>query len=97
MTLSPKAVRFIDIAMREIEDQVARAVWDARDRDVGDGLPDAVARAALTALQQFEHQIHLRLEAPSLSEDEASDLSNDIGFVFSIETDLINRLGGRAA
>jgi hypothetical protein len=97
MTLSPKAVRFIEIAMREIEDQGVRAVWDARDRDVGDGLPDAVARAALAALQQFEHRIHLRLETPSLTEDEASDLSNDLGFVFSIESDLIKQLGGRAA
>jgi hypothetical protein len=67
MTLSPKAVRFIELAMREIEDQGVRAVWDARDRDVGNGLPDAVARAALTALQLLEHRIHLRLETPSLT------------------------------
>jgi hypothetical protein len=98
MTLSPKAARFIEIAMQEIGDGSVRAIWDRRDRDVGGGvLSDAVARAALAALQQFEHRIHMRLEARPLDEDDASDLSNDLGFVNSIKSDLIKKLGGRAS
>ena len=95
-SLSPKAVRFIDTAIERVEDQTAKAIWHARDRDIGAALSDAEARAALTALQQFEHRLHLRLEA-STDENELSDISNDLGFIFSIETDLVKQLGGRAA
>ena len=94
--LSPKAIRFIEIAMGEIEDQGVRSVWNATDRDVGGPLPDAAARAALTALHQFEHRLHVRLEQ-STDEDETADISNDLGLVFAIKSDLIKQLGGRAA
>jgi hypothetical protein len=94
--LSPKAIRFIEIAMAGAEDRGVKAVWDAVDRDIGGPLPDAAARAALTALQQFERQLYVQLEQ-SASEDESADISNDLGFVFSIKSDLIRQLGGRAA
>ncbi len=95
-SLSPKAIRLIGIAMAEIGDQGVKAIWNAVDRDVGGRLPDAAARAALTALQQFERRLYAQLEQ-STDADEASDISNDLGFVFSIKSDLINQLGGRAA
>ncbi len=96
ITLSPKAIRFIDAAIQRLDDLSAKAIWEARDHDVGGALPDAVARVALAALQRFEHQLHIRLESAT-DEDEVSDLSNDLGFVFSIEGDLVKQLGGRAA
>jgi hypothetical protein len=91
--LSPKAIRFIGIAMEGIEDRGVRSVWEAVDS--GGPLPDAAARAALAALQQFERRLYARLERAT-DEDEASDISNDLGFVFSIKSDLIRQLGGRA-
>jgi hypothetical protein len=94
-SLSPKAIRFIEIAMAGVEDQGVKAVWNAMDRDIGGPLPDAAARAALTALQQFERQLYAQLEQSG--EDESADISNDLGFVFSIKSDLIKQLGGRAA
>jgi hypothetical protein len=91
--LSPKAIRFIGIAMEDIEDRGVRAVWEAVDG--GGPLPNAAASAALVVLQQFERRLYARLERTT-DEDDASDISNDLGFVFSIKSDLIRQLGGRA-
>ena len=45
--LSPKAIRFISIAMERADDRSARAVWASRDMDTSGDLSPSVARAAL--------------------------------------------------
>jgi hypothetical protein len=96
ISLSPKAVRFIDIAVRRLDDEAVKAIWASRDHDLGGALTDPVARAALTALAQFERHLRAQLETTT-DEDEVSDLSNDLGLVSSIEIDLMKQLGNRAA
>jgi hypothetical protein len=89
--LSRKATRFIEAAVAEMEDQEIRAIWTSAKHDTNTELPEAVARTALSALSYLESQLMARLERP-LTEDEASDLSNDLGFVRAIESDLRRQL-----
>jgi len=93
--LSPKATRFIDVAMDETADRDIKTVWASIRHDPGTELPDRVARAVLTALSQFESRLRARLDRP-MHEDEASDLSNDLGFVCAIENDLKRQIGARS-
>lgn len=93
--LSPKALRFIDAAINATQNHQARAIWAAFDRSNREHLPEPVARAALAALEAAELSMRDRLASASLGEDEASDLSNDLGFVIAIETDLRRQLAHR--
>ena len=90
--LSPKAMRFVDAAMDETSDRDIKAVWASIRHDPGTELPDLVARAVLAALSQFESRLRARLDRP-LREDEASDVSNDLGFVCAVEGDLKRQIG----
>jgi hypothetical protein len=90
--LSPKALRFIDAAVAESKDPRLRAAWSGFDRDRIKELPDPVARAALSALQKVERRLRRELESPSLSEDDAAEVSNDLGFVCAVESDLKRQL-----
>jgi transcriptional regulator with XRE-family HTH domain len=92
--LSPEATRFIDAAIDEMADINIKAEWASIRHDPGTELPDSVARAVLTALSQFERRLRARLNGP-LHEEEASDLSNDLGFVCAIEDDLRRQIGTR--
>jgi hypothetical protein len=92
-TLSPKASRFVAIAMREASEH-DRAIWEAVDHDTSKELPAAAMKAALNALSQYEERLRTRLMA-SDDEDEMADLSNDLGFVCSIERGLRNHVPGR--
>ena len=91
--LSPQAVRFVDAALISSESDQIRAVWSAFKPDPAMELPDEVARAVLGALQQAERHFRNRLESSSLGEDEAADLSNDLGFICAIERDLHRQVG----
>jgi hypothetical protein len=91
--LSPKAVRFVDAAVISSESDQIRAVWSTFKRDPARELPDEVALAVLGALQQAERHFRNRLESSSLGEDEAADLSNDLGFICAIERDLHRQVG----
>jgi len=97
VALSPKARRFIAIAIDGLEDSQAKAIWSAVDKDTAGDLPDAAAHAALTALQRLERRLRARLESRTVGEDEASDLSNDLGLVCAIESDLKRQIDQHAA
>jgi hypothetical protein len=90
--LSPKALRFIDAAMNETQDDTARAAWARFGRSAANELPAPLARAALTALEATELRMRKALASAALEEDEAADLSNDLGFVVAIESDLRRQL-----
>src|SRR4051812_23596362 len=91
MKLSPKATRFVDFAMRDMDSQ-SRAIWDSVD--LNQDLPPEAVRVALAALGQFERLLRERLGASyRLSEDETSDLSNDLGFICAVEKELSAALG----
>jgi hypothetical protein len=91
---SPKATRFIEAAVDELADHDVKAIWMSAGHDPGTEVPDHVARAALKALHYFENQLRARLDTyPPLDEDEASDLSNDLGFVCAVERDLRQQIG----
>jgi hypothetical protein len=92
--LSPKAVRFVDSAVIKSESGEIRAVWNAFKRDPSKELSDEVARAVLGALQQAERHLRRRLKSSSLGEDEAADLSNDLGFIDAIKRDLEQQVEG---
>ena len=92
--VSPKAVRFVDAAVVGSESDQIRAAWSAFKREPAKELPDEVARVVLNALRQAERQLRGRIESPSIGEDEAADLSNDLGLICAIESDLIRQVEG---
>jgi len=92
--LSPKATRFIETAVYDMEDSDIKAILASVGHDPGTEIPDPVARAVLAALLHFERQLRARLDRAD-DEDEASDLSNDLGFVCAIENDLRRQVGAR--
>ena len=89
--LSPKAMRFVDAAVTNSNSDQIRTVWNAYKRAPAEELSDEVVGAALGALKQAERELRNRLEA-SLGEDEAADLSNDLGFIRAIKSDLTRSL-----
>lgn len=93
MKLSPKAIRFVADAVAASKDDQIGAVWRRFERGAAKELPDEVARAVLGALQQAERRLRSQLEAPSLGDDEAADVSNDLGFICAITRDLQRQVG----
>jgi hypothetical protein len=57
-------------------------------------LSEEVARAVLGALQQAERHLRSRLKSSSFGEDEAADLSKDLGFICAIKGDLERQVVG---
>jgi hypothetical protein len=93
---SPKATRFIQAAVDELADRGVAEVWATDSHNPGAGIPDHVARAALKALRHLETRLRARLDVhPPPDEDEASDISNDLGFVSAIERDLARQVGAQ--
>ena len=90
--LSPKALRFIDAAVAESADARVKAAWNGFDRDPATEPPDMVARTALSVLQKVERRLRRELDSPSLPDDDAADISNDLGFVCAVEDDLRRQL-----
>jgi hypothetical protein len=86
--LSPKAIRFIGRAVTLSKHDRIRKVWSTLDGRNGGELPDRIARAALTALRESRKGVNARLASPLLTEDDAVELSNDLGFIRAIEADL---------
>jgi len=91
--LSPKAVRFVDAAVDKSESREIQAVWSSFKRDPSAELPDEVALAVLGALGQADRRLRNRIKSSSLGEDEAADLSNDLGFIRAIKRDLQRQIG----
>jgi hypothetical protein len=92
--LSPKAWRFVDIALKDMGER-GSAVGASLDRDPTHELSARTAETVLTALNHFEQTLKARLASGGLSEDEASDASNDLGFVRAVEHDVSQGLGRR--
>jgi|SRR6516162_2264011 hypothetical protein len=90
--LSPKAVRFVDAAVAALGNDEITAVWHGFEPKAANDLPDSVAKAVFAALQQAEGRLRSRIEAFSVGEDEAADLSNDLGFISAIKRDLMRQL-----
>ena len=95
--LSPKAFRFVDAAVIRSESEDVRSVWNSFKREQTQELSDEVARAVLHVLQEAEGDLCGRLESASVGEDEAADISNDLGFIRAVKHDLDGRVGGDAA
>jgi hypothetical protein len=93
-TLSPKAIRFVDAAVIKSESEQIRATWNAFNREPARELSEEVARAVLGALEQAELDLRSRLKSSALGEDEAADLSNDLGFICAIKCDLERQIEG---
>jgi hypothetical protein len=91
--LSPKAFRFVDAAVIRSEDKAIRAIWNGFKGERAPELSDEVARAVLCALQEAERDLGSRLKLTSIGEDEAADLSNDLGFIRAIKRDLHRQVG----
>jgi hypothetical protein len=91
--LSPKAVRFIDAAVIKSESEQIRANWNAFKREPTKELSDEVARAVLGALEQAELDLRNRLKSSAPGEDEAAELSNDLGFICAMKCDLERQVG----
>ena len=91
--LSAKAVRFVDAAVIRSGSEATRAVWHAFKREPARELPDEVARAVLGALQEAERDLCIRLQSTSIGEDDAADMSNDLGFIRAVKRDLDRQLG----
>jgi hypothetical protein len=88
MKLSPKARSFVT---RAVEQSAASPLKHAArrlgtDPWSGDLSPEA-EHVAIAALDECRKQIWMRLGTP-LAEDEAADLSNDLGFIEAVCTDL---------
>jgi hypothetical protein len=90
--LSPKALRFIDAAVAASKDARIKAAWNGFGHDPAKELSDSVALAALSALQKVERRLRRELASPSLDEDGAAEISNDLGFVCAVESDLKRQL-----
>ena len=91
--LSPKAFRFVDAAVIRSENEETRAIWNGFKREGAQELSDEVARAVLLALQEAERDLGNRLELTSVGEDQAADLSNDLGFILAVKRDLRRQVG----
>jgi hypothetical protein len=88
ISLSPKAMRFIDRAVTLSKHDWIRKAWSSFDGRNEGKLPDRIARAALAALKESRKGLNAQLASPLLTEDAAAELSNDLGFIRAIEADL---------
>ena len=86
MILIGKARRFVAEAVAALPPREQEA-WRAFDQSERRDLPRDVAEIALRALEAAEHQMMDRIERPT-SENEYSDLVNDLCFVQAIADDL---------
>jgi hypothetical protein len=102
LIFSPKARHLIDRAVSNFTEPSRAAIWrawaDANPRvrrsgepwdDGGPPLPDDVVDTALLALDRMENSFTRRKEMPNVSEDEASDLDNDLSHLHAVQRFLI--------
>jgi hypothetical protein len=90
--LSPKAVRFVDAAVAALGNDEITVIWHGFQPKAANELPNSVAKAVFAALQQAERRLRSQIDAFSVEEDDASDLSNDLAFISAIKRDLMRQL-----
>jgi hypothetical protein len=84
MKLSPKAIRFVKEAIDELPNY--RPVVDI-DSLSGELSHDVIA-LAIEAINQSRSRIEGKLAERNLSDDERSDLANDLRYLMSVERDI---------
>jgi hypothetical protein len=88
MKLSPKAQLFVRRAVRELTTDPLGSGIRRLGADPWSGeLSPAAGCVAIAALDHLSQEIRARLKA-RLAEDEAADLSNDLGFIEAVRSDL---------
>jgi len=88
MKLSPKAQLFLQGALEETASQKLRLAARRLGADPWSGeLSPEAARLARAALDDQRRRIRARLDTCS-TPDEAADLSNDLGFIDAVCSDL---------
>jgi hypothetical protein len=90
--LSAKAFRFVDAAVVRSESGDVRSVWNSFKIGQTQELSDEAAQVVLHVLEQAEGNLCRRLKSTSVSEDEAADTSNDLGFIHAVKHDLESRV-----
>jgi hypothetical protein len=89
MQLTPKAQRIVTEAVEAMTDPGLREKWSLwAKRHGSDPLTPDMAQIALCALEQFARAIENRLDVVRLSEDDESDLTNDLYFIEAVESEL---------
>ena len=96
-----KTRHLLDAAVQQLPDEHQRQLWrgwvpdnpqlrrpGGITSDQEPSPPREVLFVMLMALQQLEAVKRARLNAPSLSEDEASDLENDLTYITALSQDL---------
>jgi len=96
-----KTRHLLDSAVQQLPDEELRQIWIAWAKDNPQlrrpggimmdhtpTLPATVLSVIRTALQQLETVKRERLHAPSVSEDEISDLENDLTYISALSRDL---------
>lgn len=82
MKLTPQASRLLSGLMREHPD--VRKALSVED------LPAEMIPVAHEALQQHVRELQTRLDHEKLSDDEESDLLNELGYVMAVDKDLVH-------
>ena len=92
MKLSPKAQLFVRRAVEEAASDPLKISARRLGADAWSGELSAEAgRIAIAALDDCRKQLRLRLEG-SLTDGEAAELSNDLGFIEAVCSDLARAL-----
>jgi hypothetical protein len=95
MKLSPKAQLFVTRAVLEVATGPLRLAARKLGADPWSGeLSPESGRVAIAVLEECRKQISTRLGV-ELTEDAAADLSNDLGFIEAVCSDLRRSLNAR--
>jgi hypothetical protein len=97
LMLTSKARQTIDTAVRTLPDEQIRAAWvswakenpqirrpDGPTYDYSPDPEQPVVAAVLAALERVERSMRERINEPFVSEDEVSDLENDLTYVVGL-------------
>jgi hypothetical protein len=86
--LSPTAMRFIDIAIRQKADETNAARWYSWAETPDRQMPPYVAQIALHSLSAFALTLETTLEDDEIDPQKAAALENDLGYIAAVEASL---------
>jgi hypothetical protein len=91
--LSPKAMRFVEIALQRQGDERQQADWQSWNlRRQDDEMPSHIAQIALHALSGLALAFEARIDSADTDAMTAAQLENDLGYIAEIEKALSNHL-----